>query len=431
MRQGDFMRRLSGECVAIFVFMLNAPVLDPHQAFAQATPAAQGAGPRFRADGPNAYEFGQKEGYPSCKGIDYVDQTRCRVGALSRYDTLFPARTITAPKQSVALARAASEPVIRYGFAGLELTLDDYLNRQPVTGLLIAKDNTILVERYQYGRTDTDRLTSFSMAKTVVGLLIGIAVKEGAIRSIDDLAETYVPGLKDTEYGRTPIKALLLMASGVAFSEDYANRSSDIYKLARMTVEQDSAGSLNAVKQFNTRRSPPGERFSYSSAESLVLGLVLAAATKRTVSDYAAEKLWQPLGAEADATWIIDATGQEITFAYVNAVLRDWARLGLMLANRGNWQGRTVVPEDWLTASAADALPTDSPLAKYGYQIWYSADTRRFSLRGLRGQFVFVDPDLKLVLVQTALSGAPPDFAELFALWNALRAQFRQAERSP
>src|SRR5216683_2758693 len=304
----------------------------------------------------------------------------------------------------------------------LKLTLDDYLNRQPVTGLLIAKDNTILVERYQYGRTDTDRLTSYSMAKSVVALLIGIALKEGAIGSVDDLAETYVPGLKDTEYGRTPIKALLLMSSGVAFSEDYASRSSDINKLARLTLE-DPAGSLAAVKQFNTRRSPPGARFSYASAETVVLGLVLAAATKRTVSDYAAEKLWQPLGAEADATWIIDATGQEVTFGYVNAVLRDWARLGLMLANRGNWQGKTVVPEDWLTASAADALPTDSPLAKYGYQIWYSADAKRFALRGLRGQFVFVDPDLKLVLVQTALSGGQPETAELFALWNALRAQ--------
>ena len=292
-------------------------------------------------------------------------------------------------------------------FPGCDLTLEDYLNRRPVTGFLIAKDNTILLERYQYGRTDTDRLTSFSMAKSVVALLIGIAVKEGAIRSVDDLAETYVPGLKDTEYGRTPIKALLLMASGVAFSEDYANRSSDIYKLARLTIEQDPGGSLAAVKQFNTRRAAPGARFSYSSAETVVLGLVLAAATKRTVSDYAAEKLWQPLGAEADATWIIDATGQEITFAYVNAVLRDWARLGLMLANRGNWQGKTVVPEDWLTASAANALPTDPPLAKYGYQIWYSEDTSRFSLRGLRGQYVLVDPALKLVLVQTALSRWP------------------------
>jgi CubicO group peptidase (beta-lactamase class C family) len=419
------MRLLGGVCVATFVFMLDALVLDSHQAFAQGAAAIQGAGPRFREDGPKADEFGWKEGYPSCEGIAYIDNTRCRVGAFSRYDTLFPARTIPAVKEPVQLARATSELVIRYGFAGLDLTLDDYLNRHPVTGLLIAKDNSILVERYQYGRSDTDRLTSFSMAKSVVALLIGIALKEGAIRSVDDLAETYVTGLKDTEYGRTPIKALLLMASGVAFSEDYANRSSDINTLARLTLGQNSVGSLAAVKQFNTRRAAPGARFSYSSAESLVLGLVLTAATKRTVSDYAAEKLWQPLGAEADATWVIDATGQEVTFAYVNAVLRDWARLGLMLANRGIWQGKTVVPEDWLTASAANALPTESPLAKYGYQIWYSSDTRRFSLRGLRGQFVLVDPDLKLVLVQTALSGGQPEFVELFALWNALRAQFQ------
>jgi CubicO group peptidase (beta-lactamase class C family) len=292
-----------------------------------------------------------------------------------------------------------------------------------VTGLLIAKDNTILVERYQYARTDTDRLTSFSMAKTIVALLIGIAVKEGAIRSVDDPAETYVPGLRDTEYGRTPIKALLLMSSGVAFSEDYANRSSDIYTLARLTLEQDPSGSLAAVKLFNTRREAPGLHFSYSSAETVVLGLVLTAATKRTVSDYAAEKLWQPLGAEADATWIIDATGQEITFAYVNAVLRDWARLGLMLANRGNWLGKAIVPEEWLTASAANALPTATPLVKYGYQTWFSADTKRFSLRGLRGQYVLVDPDLKLVLVQTALSSSEFDVSELFTLWNAFREQ--------
>src|SRR5262245_24718112 len=419
------MRLLNGVYAAIFIF-----ILDAGPAFAQAVAVPQEVGPRFRADGPNADEFGRREGYPSCKGLAYIDETRCRVGALSRYDTLFPARIIAAPKQPIQLARASTEPVIRYGFAGLDLTLDDYLNRHPVTGLLIAKGNTILVERYQYGRTDTDRLTSFSMAKSIVGLLIGIALKEGAIRSLDDPAETYVAGLRDTEYGRTPIKALLLMSSGVAFSEDYANPSSDITKLARLTIEPGSPGSLIALKQFNTRVSPPGERFSYSSAASLVLGLVLAAATKRTVSDYAAEKLWQPLGAEADATWIVDATGQEVTFAYVNAVLRDWARLGLMLANRGNWQGKTIVPEEWLTASAANALPTDSPLAKYGYQIWYSADARRFALRGLRGQFVFVDPDLKLVLVQTALSGGPPETAELFALWSALRAQFQQAERS-
>jgi CubicO group peptidase (beta-lactamase class C family) len=142
-----------------------------------------------------------------------------------------------------------------------------------VTGLLIAKGDSILVERYQYGRTDTHRLTSFSMAKTIIGLLIGIAVKEGAIGSIDDPAEVYVPGLKGTEYGRTPIKALLQMASGVSFREVYIDVGSDIYTLARDTLEQGPGGSLPAVKRFNTRHAQPGERLSYSSAESLVLGL--------------------------------------------------------------------------------------------------------------------------------------------------------------
>ncbi len=416
------MRPLGLLCVAILALMLNA---GSDRAFPQAPKVPQGAGPHFRTDGPNADEFGRKEGYPACRGLAYIVETRCLVGALSHYDALFPARTIAAPKTSVHLDRAATEPIIRYSFAGLDLTLDDYLNRHPVTGLLIAKDNTILVERYQYGRNDVDRLTSFSMAKSVVGLLIGIALNEGTILSLDDLAETYVPGLRETEYGRTSIKALLLMSSGVTFSEDYADSSSDIYTLARLTLEQDPEGSLGALKRFKIRRAAPGALFSYSSAETAVLGLVLAAASKRTVSDYASEKLWQPLGAEANATWNIDATGQEITFAYVNAVLRDWARLGLMLANRGDWFGKTVVPENWFTASAANAIPTESPLVKYGYQVWFSADTRRFSLRGLRGQYVLVDPEKKLVLVQTALSSNEADFSELFTLWTALGGQFK------
>jgi CubicO group peptidase (beta-lactamase class C family) len=185
------------------------------------------------------------------------------------------------------------------------------------------------------------------------------------------------------------------------------------------------------VKRFNTRAAQPGKSFSYSSAESLVLGLVLAGATRRTVSDYATEKLWGPLGAEADASWIIDATGQEITFAYVNAVLRDWARLGLMLAHDGTWQGREIIAPEWLRA--ATSIGPDSPfwfptmkpgahMPGYGYQVWLLlADRRTFALRGLRGQFVIVDPEKKLVLVQTALRDG--NHQELYALWEALASQ--------
>jgi CubicO group peptidase (beta-lactamase class C family) len=409
-------------------FMLSAMLtisssLDPPPANAQSSVAPGDSGPRFRSDGPNAEAYGLGDQYPTCKGRSYIQDIRCRVGAFSHFDTLFPARTIAASNEPSSLGRAAQEPVIRYAFAGEDRTLEQYLDRRPITGFLIAKGDTILVERYQYGRSDAQRLASFSLAKTIVGLLIGVAIDEGAIRSIDDVAEAYVSGLTGTEYGRTPIKALLQMRSGVFFREDYGDTTSDIFTLARLTVEQDPAGSLAAVKLFNRRRAAPGALFSYSSADTVVLGLVLAAATRRTVSEYASEKLWRAV--VADASWIIDAQGQEITFAYVNAVLRDWARLGLMLANNGSRSGRSVVPRDWLMASSANAIETDSALLKYGYHVWLSADRKRFFLQGRYGQAVLADPDTKLVLVQTALSSDDFMTLELATLWSAARSQLR------
>lgn len=406
---------------------------DPGPAAAQASVVSSEAGPRYRADGKNADAYGRNEGYPACTGMAYVREDRCRVWALSHFDTVFPARIIAAPKTPSVLARAASEPSISYTFAGQTLTLDQYLERQPVTGFLIAKGDTILVERYQYARTDKHRLTSFSMAKTITALLIGIALEEGAIRSIDDLAEIYVPDLKGTEYGRTPIKALLQMSSGVSFSEVYSDTASDIWTLSRLTIQQEPEGSLQAVKRFNRRYAQPGKSFHYASAESLVLGLVLAGATARKVSDYAREKLWEPLGAEADASWGVDATGQEVTYAFFNAVLRDWARLGLMLAHDGTWNGKRIVPRAWLLASTSIA-PEDSHLklgwiwAGYGYQIWLvPGGNRMFALRGARGQFVLVDPETKLVLVQTAVNymGNPMADQELLALWAAVSSELR------
>jgi CubicO group peptidase (beta-lactamase class C family) len=412
---------------ALAIVVIAALVVSVTPATAQ---VANEAGPRFRPDGPLADLYGKQEGYPACVRLTYIRDLRCRVGAFSHFDTLFPARRIAAPSTPSPLGRA-QEPAIRYSYRSESRTIDHYLDSAHVTGLLVAQGNRILVERYQYGRTDKHRLTSFSMAKTIIGLLIGTAVKEGAIRSIDDPAEVYAPGLKGTEYGRTPIKALLQMASGIAFREVYSDFDSDIYTLARLTIEQDPGGSLGAARHFNTRDAPPGRRFSYSSADSLVLGLVLAGATGRTVSDYASAKLWGPLGAEADASWIVDATGQEVTFAYVNAVLRDWARLGLMLAHDGTWHGREIIPRDWLLA--ATSIGTDSPFwhasmkpgahaPGYGYQVWLQlADRRTFALRGLRGQFVIVDPAKKLVLVQTSLRDG--DHQELYALWDALASQ--------
>jgi CubicO group peptidase (beta-lactamase class C family) len=390
--------------------------------------------PRYRSDGPEADLYGRKDGYPACGGFAYIREPACRVDALTRFDVLFPARTIAAGPQSSPLRRAAAEPDVRYRFNDAPRTLEQYLDTHHVSGFLIARGDTILVERYQYGRTDTQRFTTFSMAKSVIGLLIGIAVGEGAIRSIDDPAETYAAGLKGSEYGRTPVRALLQMTSGIAFREQYSDPGSDIYTLADLTLGQDPGGSAAALRRFSTREAEPGQRFSYSSADSLALGLVLAGATGRTVADYASEKLWMPLGAEAAASWNIDATGQEVTFAYMNAVLRDWARLGLMLAHDGAWAGRQIVPRDWLLASTtigpdstfwASTLKPGDHAPGYGFQFWLLPTKQRtFMMLGLRGQFVLVDPSAKLVIVQTALRQNMVE-GELLAMFTTLAEQLQ------
>ncbi|MFO1158476.1 MAG: serine hydrolase [Reyranellaceae bacterium] len=362
--------------------------------------------------------------FPNCPGLTYLDDKACRVAAFSDFGKLFPSRKVPAPPQPSHLKRAASELQVGYQIAGKQLTIGDYLNRYPVTGFLVAKDDTILFERYQYGRTDKHTLTSFSMAKTITGLLVGLALERKAIRSIDDTADVYVPELKGTEYGRTPLRALLQMASGVKFSEAYGDRSSDIYTLARLTLEQDPVGIVGALPRFNTRLHPPGEWFNYSSAESLVLGLVVARSMRRSISELTSELLWRPLGAEADASWNVDARGQEVTYAYYNAVVRDWARLGLMLAHRGEWAGQRIVPERWVTEATTVQPGWPSPV--YGYHVWISHLNRNaFYLMGLRGQFVTVNPTLRLVIVQTSLDTNEFQTEEFTALTVAIRELLR------
>lgn len=399
--------------------------------------AAQTSGPRFRTDGVDAIAMGWRDGYPACVKGEYSDTQRCRVGAFSNFDKLFATRAIAAPAVTYRLLRAPQEPSVRYTWNGRESTLDDYLDRRPITGFLIARGEEILLERYQYARTDWQRLTSFSMAKTIVALLVGLAVKDGAIKSIDEPAERYAHDLAGSEYGGTPIKALLHMSSGVAFDDDSFGRTSDMAALYRATLGQEAGGSPVVLRKFGRRVAKPDTRWSYASAETSVLGLVVAGATRRTLSDYAGERLWKPLGAEASASWALDATGREVAYSYFNAVLRDWARLGLMLAHDGTWAGREIMPRDWLLAGATIA-PYDPHLrfsarsewAGYGYQAWLiPGPNRAFALAGLRGQFVLVDPVTKVVLVQT---GARPgnDSAmdrEMLALFQAASTQLQHA----
>src|SRR5215470_3908384 len=223
------------------------------------------AGPRFDQSGPDADEFGAREGYPVGDRNTFF-RVPFLVGSQSHQDEIFPSRSVKRAATASPLARAASEPALRYDYQGRSFSLDEYMTRNPATALLVARDDTILVERYQYARTDRDRFTSWSMAKTVTSMLIGIAIAEGRIRSVDELAATYVPALAGTEYGRTSLRHLLQMSSGVRFVEEY-RPGDDVSKLARDTFVQVGAGGVSAVTSFNERAAPAGTKFSYASVE--------------------------------------------------------------------------------------------------------------------------------------------------------------------
>jgi CubicO group peptidase (beta-lactamase class C family) len=389
------------------------------------------SGPVFSDAGPDAALYGAAAGFPvGARGT--VAQLQNLVGTYSHFDEVVPSRSV--PRATTPwLFKRAPEPAISYTFESKRLSLADYLSRNPTTGLLIAKDDTILYEHYQYARTDRDRFLSQSMAKTITAMLIGIAVSEGKIKSLEELASAYVPGLAKTEYGKTPLRDLLHMSSGVAFREDYDGKD-DVAQLGRDLFAEPGKDPIASVAQFNTRVAPPGTKWHYSSSETEILGLVLRAAIGAPVADYLHDRIWDAIGTEADASWAIDGTGQEVTFCCFNAVLRDYARLGRLLAHDGAWEGRQIIPRQWVL-DATTVRPGDAYLAPkvatpyfgYGYQVWLLPGPQRsFALLGIRGQVILVDPASKLVMVHTAVRPKPSEdasYAETITLWFHVVAQ--------
>ncbi len=398
-------------------------LLLPLQARAEAVPV-------FNPTGPDAAAYGQAEGY-LVHNIGPDREQRYLVGAFSHQEQLLPFHPVAKSATPAPLARAAKELAMHYRYQGRVYSLAEYLDRNPTTGLLILRDRSILFEHYQYARTDTDHFTSHSMAKTVTSMLVGIAVSEGKIKSIDDLAQIYVPELAGSEIGATSIRALLHMASGIAFRETYDGHD-DAAALSRALWARNSQGPAAAIRQFNTREAAPDTQWLYKGVDTEALGLVLTRAVRMSQADYLAARIWSRIGTEADASWNTDAKGQEAAFCCLNATLRDWARLGDLLANDGAFNGQQIIPAAWVRAATTPSAPflqpgTSAGYFGYGYQVWlFPGERRQFALQGVHGQSIFVDPPTKTVLVHTAVRRKPsrdPTTAELIALWQALIAQ--------
>jgi CubicO group peptidase (beta-lactamase class C family) len=386
-------------------------------------------GPIFSPGGPDLARFASAfGGYATASRGNWMQPAYC-VDGFSRLDAIWPAARVAGAPTPSPWRRAPAEPPLVYDaprqLGGGRFDVAGFMARNPTTGLLIARGDTILVERYGYARHDRHRLTSFSMAKTITAMLLGIAHAEGAITSLDDPAARYLPELAGTGYGETPLRHLLTMSSGIAFRETY-DGADDVALLARATIGQQGRGGAEAVRAFDDRVAPPGIRWSYASAETQVLGLVLRAAIGRPLAAYMQERVWQPIGAEADASWIVDRGGHEITFSFFNAVLRDYARFAMLLARGGRVDGRQVIPADWIREATRAHVPparTGRGLG-YGYQTWvFPEDDGSFAFLGVRGQAILVDPRRELVLVHTAVrpEARDPGGAETFALWRAAR----------
>jgi CubicO group peptidase (beta-lactamase class C family) len=387
--------------------------------------------PAFAA--PDEEVLGKAKGYPLGTRANWFYDEGVRVGSFSHLDQILPHYALRKAASPLPLAEAGGDAKLAYKFENQTWTLDDFLTHQRVTGLLVIKDGAVMFERYQYDRKPADRFVSHSMAKSIVSLAVGIAVAEGKIASLDDLVSKYVPKLAGSAYGETTIRNVLRMSSGVQFKEVYDGQDD----LTRFTIARSNTGSIAALREFNTREAEQGTRFHYASSETVVLVALLHAVTGTTLSEYLTARLWQPIGAEADATWIRTADGTESGLGNFNAILRDYGRLGMLLANEGAVGGKQIVPKDYLL-DATDwhrQPPAFQPRKAtsyfgYGYQFWlFPGEKRRFALLGVYGQSIFVDPELKLVMVVTAAAknaslGKESFATERDAVWRGIVGKY-------
>ncbi|MDW5441303.1 serine hydrolase [Polaromonas sp. SM01] len=384
---------------------------------------------------PDEVLLGQAQNYPLGTVRTWYDNPY-RVGAWSALNKVpgILTRGVPHAAQASALPQAAQAPAIRYRYRNLSYTLAEYLERQRATGLLVLKNGEIVAEHYRYGRKDDARFLSFSMAKSVTSLLVGKANALGLIASLDDPADKYVSALAGSPYGATTIRQLLRMSSGLTFTERYDGQD-DVARLARAGAGAPGAGKpLDVLKSITDRHSPAGEKFVYAGAETDVLGRVLVAATGKNMSVLTKEWLWQPMGAEHDAFWRVGVDGQEQAHGAFNASLRDWGRLGLLLAHDGQVGTQQVLPRDYLLDATDPARQPPAfkprqatPYFGYGYQFWLMPlKARTFAMQGIHGQAVYVQPASGVVLVLTSVweraSGrqdAQP-YEERDALWRGV-----------
>lgn len=366
--------------------------------------------------------WGARRGYPESRS-SFERLPGFRVGNYSGGHERYIRHHVIRAGHSAAAWNETPVNDFRYRWGLLQKSPDAYLAQWPVTGLLIARDGNILFERYRFARQPSMRLQSWSMAKSVTSLLLGICLDRGLIASFDDPAARYVPELADTLHGETSLRHLANMCSGADVV--HARDNAILYPGALLGRDPDIA---RTVKAWNRRSEAAGARFNYNELGPLTLGIVMRSVTGGSLSAFAEKALWQPLGAEAPATWLTDARGAEFNSIGFAARLRDWARLGRLVAQRGRGPGgRTLVSEAWIDECTSwseldAAVRHGQARLVLGYKalFWHSrADGSRPAMHGHHGQRVLIDMPTRTVLVQTAVDQQGPWEHELMDMFDA------------
>jgi CubicO group peptidase (beta-lactamase class C family) len=337
-----------------------------------------------------------------------------RIHNFRTMNEVFPARTVHAGATPHRFAVSLHPLPTQFPFHGQLHSVDEFLARTTTTGLLVLKGDTIVAERYFHGANEASPMTSWSVAKSFVSTLIGIARDEHRIGDLSTKLEHYAPALQGSAYGAVPLRDALTMSSGIDFSEVYDDPLSDIRSLfSRVLYFRESLGHYVAGRKAERA---PGMRFHYISSDTQALGLALRGAIHGSLTGYLEHKLWRPLGMEHDATWNVEhGDGAELAFCCLNVTLRDYAKFGRLLARRGDWDGKRIVSEAWIR-EATRIEPARAPGKiemlpwGYQYQFWIPSSTRdAFMAAGVWSQFIYVDPDRQLVIVKTSVD---PDFEQ-------------------
>ena len=285
-----------------------------------------------------------------------------------------------------------------YGKVNIPDTLEQYLTKLQSVGLVLVQNREIVVEKYWNGYNDSSLSNSFSVAKSITSLLIGAAIHEGKIASVNDPVGKYLPEFNEGEKAKVKIVDLLTMSSGSNWNESYANPLSETTELYYGTDVYKTATRVNIVK-------PPGTYHAYKSGDTQLLGLIVEKATGKSLSAYAAEKIWQPLGAEHTALWSIDKpNGNEKAYCCFNSNARDFARLGQLMLDSGKINGRAVIDSAFFRKSVAPCKIIDEnnmPCNYYGYQWWIIPGRQDiFYARGILGQYIICIPARNMVIVR-------------------------------